>query len=171
LKRADRLALSVLYLMLLLGLVFLLGEEISWGQRIVGWQTPEAWEEANRQGETNVHNLFALRELFQLGQLAVGVYGTLVPVYVFRRFSRDEFRRRFSFFVPHFGLVPYFLVVMVWRLYRTLMEPPEEWYFAISEFNEAVELVLYLAAVFFLVYHLRRRTYSGAAGGNPPRSE
>ncbi len=44
---------------LLLGLLFMFGflEEISWGQRLLGFGSPEALAEANRQGETNIHNL------------------------------------------------------------------------------------------------------------------
>ena len=44
--------------MLLGGLaaVFGAGEEISWGQRVFGWATSETFA-ANRQGETNLHNL------------------------------------------------------------------------------------------------------------------
>ncbi len=45
--------------LLLLGALMLLcfAEEVSWGQRFLGIETPEAWKQANRQGETNLHNL------------------------------------------------------------------------------------------------------------------
>lgn len=39
--------------------IFAAGEEISWGQRIFGISTPDALLEANRQQETNLHNLNA----------------------------------------------------------------------------------------------------------------
>ena len=44
---------------LLLGLLFMFGflEEISWGQRLLNFGSPEVFAEANRQGETNIHNL------------------------------------------------------------------------------------------------------------------
>ncbi len=38
-------------------LFFFAGEELSWGQWFFHWQTPEWLIEANRQGETNLHNI------------------------------------------------------------------------------------------------------------------
>jgi hypothetical protein len=47
-----------IWLLLLGALMFLcFAEEVSWGQRFLGIETPEAWKQANRQGETNLHNL------------------------------------------------------------------------------------------------------------------
>jgi len=46
-------------------------EEISWGQRLFGWQTPPSLLQANRQGETNLHNLVgALPKLLNWGLTA-----------------------------------------------------------------------------------------------------
>lgn len=40
-------------------------EEISWGQRVIGLDTPSALDRFNYQGELTVHNLEAIRPLFQ----------------------------------------------------------------------------------------------------------
>ena len=44
---------------LVIGVLFLIfaGEEISWGQRILNYESPDFWLQANRQGETTLHNL------------------------------------------------------------------------------------------------------------------
>ena len=43
------------------GLFVVAMEEISWGQWLFFFKTPGAWKAINRQGETNLHNLDALK--------------------------------------------------------------------------------------------------------------
>ena len=47
---------------LLLAIVLFIGagEELSWGQHLLGFDPPEAIAKYNRQGELNIHNLFAV---------------------------------------------------------------------------------------------------------------
>jgi len=55
--RQHRWFLAALLVLVGLALFGMVGEEISWGQRVFGWQTPSSLEAANRQGETNLHNI------------------------------------------------------------------------------------------------------------------
>lgn len=155
LRKEGRQLLSVLYLIGSVGLIFVVGEEISWGQRIFGWTTPESWDAQNRQGETTVHNLYGINQIFRWGQFLVALLGVVVPVVIYRSVSRENFVRNWSYFVPHVTLVPYFIVPLVWRSYRTFFPPSEEYYYAIARYNEAIELSIYIAIVLFFVYHFR----------------
>ena len=53
--------------------------------------------------------------------------------------------------------------MFVWRAYRNLLEPPNRFYFVVSEYNEVVELILALGFFLFMVYQLRRLS-------KPPRA-
>lgn len=82
---------QAVYLLGALAAFFGAGEEISWGQRLFGWDTTEAFA-ANRQGETNLHNLevggYNLNKVvftYGLG-LALAVYFLLLP-YLVRRYA------------------------------------------------------------------------------------
>lgn len=67
------------------GILFVLGgEEISWGQRLFGWGTPGVLARANKQDETNLHNLGIFQgtkldgdRLFRIGWLSFFV---LLPI-------------------------------------------------------------------------------------------
>ena len=69
-------------------------EEISWGQRVIGLDTPTALDRFNYQGELTVHNLEAIRPLFEyqpyLIALAVILGAFVFPwaMSVFPRFRR-----------------------------------------------------------------------------------
>lgn len=156
----DRSGLVPLYLIFALGVFFILGEEISWGQRLFGWGTPEALEEINRQAETNLHNIYGVQTVFSWGMFVVGLYGTLAPLLCLRRWGAyDRWPAAVRRLSPHWLLVPYFLLMLVWRTYRNLFEPIREYYFAISRFGEITELVL--AFGFFLfAWHQWRLTRS-----------
>jgi hypothetical protein len=155
LERSER-ALCGLYALVAVGLFFLVGEEVSWGQRIFGWATPEGLEEVNRQGETNVHNVYGVRMLFKWAQLVIGAYGTILPFALPRWGVLAPYRDWLSWLVPHVSLVPYFAFLLIWRVYRNLFDPPEQLYFVISEYNEILELNLALGFFFFMWYQWRR---------------
>ncbi len=159
---------SSMYMALTVGLFFIIGEELSWGQRFFGWSTPELMREVNKQSETNIHNIHGIGTTFKWLQLIVGAYGTILPILLFRsnilqRFnSRFRFKFDLSWVVPHYTLVPFFVVPFVWRIYRNLFEAPKEYYFAISEFSEVVELVLAFGFMFFMLFQFRRLRFEMA---------
>ena len=57
-RMGARSARRLTYGLLAVAALLVAGEEASWGQWYFGWQTPDAWAAVNRQGETNLHNLF-----------------------------------------------------------------------------------------------------------------
>ncbi|MEM7519241.1 MAG: hypothetical protein AAF368_20235, partial [Planctomycetota bacterium] len=75
------------FVLFALGCIYFGGEEASWGQHWFGWSTPEALAEANKQQETNLHNLDGIwnalldklpRNLLTLAALVGGVIGAVV---------------------------------------------------------------------------------------------
>jgi len=147
---------GVLYFVLSLGFFFLVGEELSWGQRLLGWGTPEALEAMNKQGETNLHNIHGVGYTFKWIQLLVGAYGAVLPLVLPAWSALARYRSTLSLLIPHFTLVPYFAFMFFWRVYRNLFEAPSEYYFAVAEFNEVVELILAAGFFLFLFYQLGR---------------
>lgn len=154
--RSGSTMLGGLYLVLAVAMVFIIGEEISWGQRLLDFGTPEALEEANRQGEANLHNIYGVQTVFSWGMFAVGAYGTLGPAWALRRWgSFASWPRNAQELIPHWLLIPYFLLMLVWRTYRNLFEPIEAYYVAISEFGEITELVLPIGFLLFAWHRWR----------------
>ena len=154
-KTRDK-GIALLYLGVSMALFFLIGEEISWGQRIFGWETPESIKAISKQPETNIHNIYGVWDLFKWMQLLVGAYGTLLPLLFLRWPVVARYRKTLSLLVPHYVLIPYFLFLFVWRIYRNLFEPPKKYYFVIWEFNEVLELILYVGVVLFMIFQLRQ---------------
>lgn len=155
LLRRSRRGLAGLYLVVAFGLVFMLGEELSWGQRIAGWETPSAMREINKQEETNLHNIYGVGATFKWLQLVVGAYGTLLPLLVCGIRGLQRFRGFLDRVIPHYSLIPYFVMLFGWRIYRNLLDPPEGLYFVVSEYNEVLELVLAMGLFLFMVFQLR----------------
>ena len=156
LARARDTLFVFLYSFFLCGLIFIVGEEISWGQRIFGFATPETLSEINRQGESNLHNIHGVQTMFSWGMFLVGAYGTIMPCFAVWRWGSYRnwplFAKRIT---PHWLLIPFFLLMLVWRTYRNLFEPIREYYFAISEFGETTELVLAIAFLLFTWHQLQ----------------
>jgi hypothetical protein len=148
--------IGALYVVLAVGLVFLMGEEVSWGQRIVGWETPAAFTDANKQDETNLHNIHGVGHAFKWVQLLVGAYGTILPLVFLRPPAVPRLRPLIDAVVPHFTLIPYFLPMFVWKLYRNLFEEPTRFYYAIARYNEVIELILAMGFCLFLVFQWRK---------------
>lgn len=156
LRQNNMKTVSCLYMIVFVGLLFIIGEELSWGQRIFGWTTSEEFKQINRQGETNIHNIYGIRYAFKWGQELIGIYGSILPILYMKL---DFFRRHkefFSFVIPHFTLIPFFFPLFPWRIYRNLFDPPEEYSFVISEFNEVLELLLAVGFFLFMIFQYRR---------------
>jgi len=154
--QTDQRVIASLYLITLAGLFFLIGEELSWGQRVFGWGTPESLKAVNKQGETNLHNIEGIGAAFKWIQLLVGAYGTFLPLLVLRNGIFERYKKTISYLVPPYTLVPYFLMLFLWRVYRNLFDAPKRYYFVISEFNEVLELILSVGVALFMIFQLRR---------------
>lgn len=153
--------LALPYLVAGIALLVITGEEISWGQRIFGWETPEALEEANRQEETNIHNLYGVENLFDVAQLFVGAAGASLPLVLVRRPAIAVRWPTFAALIPPVALIPFFLVHALWRVYRDFGPQPTRYRFAIAEFAEVTELALALGIFLYLVFQLRRLETAG----------
>lgn len=150
---------AALYVLLCAGIFFIIGEEISWGQRIMGWQTPESLKMINKQNETNVHNIQGVGDTIKWIHLVVGAYGTFLPLAVLRfKKNLEHYRSAISMLVPHYTLLPFFLIPFLWRMYRNLFEVPNKYYFVISEYSEVIELIIAFAFTFFLIFQYRQIT-------------
>ncbi len=152
----DEKAIAGLYVIVFLGLFFLIGEELSWGQRLFGWETSESFKEINKQDETNLHNVYGVGSTFKWVQMLIGAYGTILPLLLLKLNVFRQNEEFFSFVIPHFSLIPFFMPLFVWRFYRNVFDPPKEFYFVISEFNEVMEFVLAVGMALFMIYQYRR---------------
>lgn len=162
--RAGEKLISLLYIGLSLALVFMIGEETSWGQRIFGWQTDQSLAEINKQDETNFHNIYGVGATFKWLQMVVGAYGVFLPLIFSRWQAPARWRKVVNAVVPPLSLILFFLPMFVWRVFRNLVEVPDDFYFVVSEYNEVVELILTIGIALFVVYQLRRLA---AARGAP----
>jgi hypothetical protein len=134
------------YLALALVLLFGFVEEISWGQRIFGWETPEL-AIANRQGETNIHNLeifqglFNIHRLFNLFWLT---YCVLVPITAVAVPILAALYRRISLPVPPHVVGGLFVgAFLAWRIYFAL--EPADVTAEVQEFSEASIALCFVA--------------------------
>lgn len=154
--RTNEKLISFLYIGLSLALVFMIGEETSWGQRIFGWDTDPALVEINKQDETNFHNIYGVGATFKWLQMVVGAYGVVLPLIFARWQPPAHWRKVVDAVVPPFSLIIFFLPMFIWRVFRNLVEVPDDFYFVVSEYNEVVELILTIGIALFIVYQLRR---------------
>jgi len=153
---AGRYGMAFLYFCLNAGIFLIIGEEVSWGQRLFGWQTPEALKAVNRQHETNIHSLEGMIDTFRSLYLLIGAYGTILPLLFFRARKSASYRNIFSLLAPHYTLLPYFLVTLIWRVYLSFWKLPEKYYFEISKYSEVVELILALGFLLFISFQFRK---------------
>jgi hypothetical protein len=174
--RAKNHLIAALYAVLCLGLLFLVGEEISWGQRIAGWGTPASLAAINKQHETNLHNIHGVGSSFKWVQLLVGAYGTILPLVFLNRgllaplvfLNRGllaRHRKLVDAVVPHLSLVPFFLPMFVWKLYRNLGHTPPQYYYVITNYNEVIELILAMGFLLFMIFQLRTCRRESATQG------
>jgi hypothetical protein len=154
--RTGNKGMALLYTCVCVGAIFVIGEEISWGQRIFSWQTPLALEEMNRQGETNLHNLFAFGDFFKWMQLLIGIYGTFLPFVVVLIKVPERYRKLTSMIVPHYLLVPYFFLLMSWRVIHNLTPLTQSLTFTSDKYTEIIELIMVLGLWLFMVYQTRQ---------------
>ncbi len=89
-----------------LSCLYIAGEEMSWGQHFFHWNTPEYWALVNRQGETNLHNTYAVFEKLPRAILEICVFvgGILVPLAAM--FDARVRTNRLSLFLPAAAMVP-----------------------------------------------------------------
>jgi hypothetical protein len=134
-------------------LIFMTGEELSWGQRIFGWALGDFFVQHNKQKETNLHNMFGLGELFKWVQLMGGAWGGILPFF-HRKY--ENLPTGYKLFIPDFTLVPFFLPLFLWRIYRNFFPDPRGYEFFVAEFNEVFELIFALGIMLFAVQTIKQ---------------
>ena len=145
-----------LYVVCCIGLFFMIGEELNWGQRLFGWETPDSLKVINKQKETNLHNIYGVGATFKWVQLHAGAYGTIAPLLLLGLNNARRYYQIPSFVIPHYSLIPFFVPLFVWRIYRNFFEAPRAYYFAVAEFNEVMELIFAIGLALFMLFQLRR---------------
>ncbi len=155
---------AALYGILCVGLFFIIGEEISWGQRLLGWDTPQHIKAINKQDETNIHNIYVVGETIKWLHLVFAAFGTFMPLLVMRLERLQRYRKQLAMLVPHYSMIPFFFIPLLWRLFRNLVPVPKRFYFVVSEYTEVIELVIASAIMLFLIFQYRQfsRKDSGA---------
>lgn len=116
LRRGERLP-ALLFFGLAVACVFIAGEEIAWGERLLDLEVPEAIEDINDQEELTIHNIGVLLYVFNLGMLAVALYGVTSP-YLAERFAHRLPRWWRFYLVPPMALMTAFAVPVAFRLVR-----------------------------------------------------
>jgi hypothetical protein len=149
--------MGTMYVGLCCCLFFLMGEEISWGQRLFGWHTPTNYAVINKQAETNIHNIYGVGLTFKWVHLTIAAYGAIPPLVIWRSSLFRRYRQRLSLVIPHYTLLPYFALPMLWRVYANLVDPPRRLYFVVEKYSEVMELVLAIGFFLFMVFQLRTR--------------
>jgi hypothetical protein len=138
-----------------LSCLYIAGEEMSWGQHFFHWNTPEYWAMLNRQGETNLHNTYAVFEKWPRAILEIGIFigGLLVPlVAVFDQRVRVN---RLSLFLPPAALVPTAIAVFAFK-YLDVAQQKGYLDSLLQRPSEAVEFYLYFFILAYLIVFERR---------------
>jgi hypothetical protein len=153
-----------------LSCLYIAGEEMSWGQHFFHWNTPEYWALVNRQGETNLHNTYAVFEKWPRAILEIGILigGLLVPLIA--AFDPRVRANRLSLFLPPAALVPTAIAVFAFK-YLDVAQQKGYLPTLVQRPSEAVELFLYFFIFAYLVIFERRiREIEQERSGKAPRS-
>lgn len=133
---------------------FVAGEEIAWGQRIFGIETPDGLREINAQGETTVHNIGIIQDIFNFGMFLMAAYGAVA--YVVNKKYRMEriWNQAHHLLVPPAFLASSFLFTFVYKLIRyTVVRDPS---FTVTKYAEWAELCLAFGFFLFMWMNNRR---------------
>ena len=153
-----------------LSCLYIAGEEMSWGQHFFHWNTPDYWALVNRQGETNLHNTYAVFEKWPRAILEIGVFigGLLVPLIA--AFDPRVRANRLSLFLPPAALVPSAIAVFAFK-YLDVAQQKGYLHTLVQRPSEAVEFYLYFFIFAYLVIFERRiREIEREERGKTPRA-
>jgi hypothetical protein len=138
-----------------LSCLYIAGEEMSWGQHFFHWNTPEYWALVNRQGETNLHNTYAVFEKWPRAFLETCVFigGIVVPLAA--AFDPRVRTNRLSLFLPASALLPTAIAVFVFKFLDLAQQKgfAQPW---LQRPSETIELYLYFFIFAYLVVFARR---------------
>lgn len=138
-----------------LSCIYIAGEEMSWGQHFFHWNTPEYWALVNRQGETNLHNTYAVFEKWPRAILEIGVFVGALLVPLIAAFDSRVRTTRMSLFLPPAALVPAAIAVFAFK-YLDVAQQRGYLQTLVQRPSEAVEFYLYFFIFAYLVIFERR---------------
>ena len=138
-----------------LSCLYIAGEEMSWGQHFFHWNTPDYWAQVNRQGETNLHNTYAVFEKWPRAILEIGVFiGGLLRAA--GRGVRSARARQPAVAVPApAALIPIAIAVFAFK-YLDVAQQKGYLQTLVQRPSELVELYLYLFILGYLIVFARR---------------
>jgi len=144
---------------------FVAGEEIAWGQRIFGIQTPEGLREINDQGETTIHNIGFIQDIFNFGMFLMAAYGS-VAYLANKKFQLERMWNQANYLlVPPMFLATSFFFTFVYKLIRyTVVRQPS---FTVTKYAEWAELCLAFGFFVFTWMCNRRLAAQGRAVAAP----
>ena len=151
-----------------LSCLYIAGEEMSWGQHFFHWSTPEYWAMVNRQGETNLHNTYAVFEKWPRAILEIGIFigGLLVPLAA--AFDPRVRVNRLSLFLPPAALVPIAITVFAFK-YLDVAHQKGYLPSLLQRPSETIELYLYFFILAYLIIYARRLKELEVAEGASPK--
>jgi hypothetical protein len=134
--------------------VFVAGEEIAWGQRIFGIQTPESLREINDQGETTIHNIGFIQDIFNFAMFLMATYGS-VAYLANQKYRLERLWNQANYLlVPPLFLASSFLFTFTYKLIRyTVVRQPN---FTVTKYAEWAELCLAFGFFVFTWLNSRR---------------
>jgi hypothetical protein len=137
--------------------LYIAGEEVSWGQTFFHWKTPESWAAINVQEETNLHNLGAFDNVFNVFPRYLLCFGVLVGglgVPLVAAFYPKLRAMRLSLFLPAAALVPAALGTLFFQIDRLLEKLGSAW--PVPRPAESVEFYFYTFILAYLIVFARR---------------
>ncbi len=143
--------------------LYIAGEEMSWGQHFFNWSTPEYWAEINRQDETNLHNVspwFNQRPRLVL-EIGIFVGAVLLPLW---QLAKGPFTHPLlALFIPPVAALP---VGITYLLFKAVDHVTKRGHYLwlLGRPNEAVESVMYLFILYYLIIFYRRIRLLDASG-------
>jgi len=135
-------------------MIFFAGEEISWGQRMFSLATPESLKAINKQDEITLHNIEGVLGVFNLVMM-LGAAWAATAWYWNRRVRIERFWEGANhLFVPPFFLVPSFVFLFAYKLFRFTIWPNGG--FTVTKYGEWGEFCLAFSLCIYAWLNYRR---------------
>jgi hypothetical protein len=144
--------------------LYIAGEEMSWGQHFFNWSTPEYWAEINRQDETNLHNVspwFNQRPRLVL-EIGILIGAIALPIWQLIRGPITQ-PAIIALFIPPVAALP---VGLTYLLFKAVDHVTKRGHYPwlLGRPNEAVESIMYLFILYYLIVFYRRIRLLDAGG-------
>jgi hypothetical protein len=134
--------------------LFVAGEEIAWGQRIFGIETPESLKEINDQGETTIHNIGFIQDIFNFGMFLMAGYGSIAYL-ANKKYQLERMWNQANYLlVPPMFIASSFFFTFLYKLIRYTAVRQAN--FTVTKYAEWAELCLAFGFFVFTWMNNRR---------------